>query len=99
MLDPTVSDGSGLTCVIATMNDGAPVDRRIDVGARLRTDVECRGSGAFPAAELVPANASTTPAEHAPCEPGERAGVGLRAERLKRDRTVAARVVANRRHP
>ena len=114
---PTVSDGSGTSCVIVTMSDGAfcgwmsicepkrhaldderrdrddgPVDRRVDVvpGGAPTSSAE---HGA--AVELVPGREPPPPpktVEHALHEPF----VPLVAERIKRERAVVGRVVADR---
>ena len=74
--------------------DHASVDRRVHVCTRQCPNVERRRSRALAAGELEPVEPPAAAAEHAPGQPREGAGVGLRAKWLQGDRAVAARVIA-----
>ena len=78
--------------------DDRAVNRRVDVGARNRADVErARRRPAAPA-ERVVAQAARAGAEEAPCDAVDEALVRLAPDGVERERTVAGGVIADRGH-
>ena len=65
--------------------DDRPVDRRVDVRARRRADVERRRARALVAAELVVGQAVPAAAEELPGDAREQALVRLAADRVERE--------------